>query len=69
MRRRVVESASVRSVGYSTSSRTLEVEFVNGSVYQYFDVPQPTFAGLLAAPSIGNFVNTQIKPYYEFAEV
>jgi hypothetical protein len=69
MRRRVVESASVRSVGYSTSSRTLEVEFVNGSVYQYFDVPQPTYAGLLAAPSIGNFVNTQIKPYYEFAEV
>jgi hypothetical protein len=69
MRRRVVESASVRSVGYSTSSRTLEVEFVNGSVYQYFDVPQPTYAGLLAAPSIGNFVNTQIKPYYEFAEI
>jgi hypothetical protein len=51
------------------SSRTLEVEFVNGSVYQYFDVPQPTYAGLLAASSIGNFVNTQIKPYYEFAEV
>ena len=59
----------MRSVGYSTSSRTLEVEFVSGSVYQYFDVPQPTYAGLLAAPSIGNFVNTQIKPYYEFAEV
>jgi len=69
MRRRVVESASVRSVGYSPSSRTLEVEFVSGSVYQYFDVPQPTYAGLLAASSIGNFVNTQIKPYYEFAEV
>ena len=69
MRRRVVESASVHSVGYSMSSRTLEVEFVNGSVYQYFDVPQPTYAGLLAAPSIGNFVNTRIKPYYEVAEV
>jgi hypothetical protein len=51
------------------SSRTLEIEYVNGSVYQYFDVPQPTYAGLLAAPSIGNFVNTQIKPYYEVAEV
>ncbi|WP_112236690.1 KTSC domain-containing protein [Kribbella monticola] len=69
MRRRPVDSASVRSVGYSMSSRTLEIEFVNGSVYQYFDVPQPTYAGLLAASSIGNFVNTQIKPYYEFAEV
>ena len=64
-----MESTSVRSVGYSMSSRTLEIEYVNGSVYQYFDVPQPTYAGLLAAPSIGNFVNTQIKPYYEVAEV
>jgi hypothetical protein len=69
MKRRPVESASVRAVGYSVSSRTLELEYVNGSIYQYFDVPQPTYAGLLAAPSIGNFVNTQIKPYYEFAEV
>jgi hypothetical protein len=64
-----VESASVRSIGYSTSTQTLEIEFVNGSVYQYFEVPQPTYAGLMAAPSIGNFVNTKIKPYYEFAEV
>jgi hypothetical protein len=69
MRRRFVESMSVRSVGYSMSGRILEIEYVNGNVYQYFDVPQPTYAGLLAAPSIGNFVNTRIKPYYEVAEV
>jgi hypothetical protein len=51
------------------SSGTLEVEYVNGSVYQYYEVPQPTYAGLLAAPSIGNYVNTQIKPYFDVAEV
>ena len=48
MRRRLVESASIRSVGYDVATRTLELEYVNGSVYQYYDVPQPTFAGLLA---------------------
>lgn len=69
MRRRAVTSASIRSVGYDGASRTLELEYVNGSVYRYFDVPQPTYAGLLAAPSIGNYVNTEIKPYFEFAEV
>jgi hypothetical protein len=69
MRRRAVTSASVKSVGYDLSSGTLELEYVNGSTYQYFEVPQPAYAGLLAAPSIGNYVNTQIKPYYEFAEV
>ncbi|MEV8378372.1 KTSC domain-containing protein [Kribbella sp. NPDC056861] len=69
MRRRAVTSASVRSVGYDMASETLEIEYVNGSVYQYYEVPQPTYAGLLAAPSIGNYVNTQIKPYFDVAEV
>ena len=69
MRRRLVESASVRSVGYHVAERTLELEYVNGSVYRYYDVPQPTYAGLLAAPSIGAYVNAEIKPYFEFAEI
>lgn len=64
-----MNSKSVRSVGYDLASRTLELQYVNGSVYQYLDVPQPTYAGLLAAPSIGNYVNTKIKPYYEFREI
>jgi hypothetical protein len=69
MRRRTVTSASVKSVGYDVASGTLELEFVNGSVYQYYEVPQPTYAGLMAASSIGNYVNTEIKPYFDFAEV
>lgn len=69
MRRRPVESSSIRSVGYDVASRTLELEYAGGDVYRYFDVPQPTYAGLLAAPSIGAYVNQEIKPYYEFVEV
>jgi hypothetical protein len=69
MRRRLVNSSSVRSVGYDLASGTLEVEYVSGSVYQYLEVPQPTYAGLMAASSIGNYVNTEIKPYFEVAEV
>ncbi len=67
MRRRPVNSSSVRSVGWQDG--TLELEYVGGSVYRYYDVPQPTYAGLLAAESIGNFVNMEIKPYHEFREI
>lgn len=67
MRRRLVNSSSVRSVGWSDG--TLELEYVNGSTYQYYDVPQPTFAALLAAASIGAYVNTHIKPCYDYREV
>ena len=34
--RRVVSSSSILSVGYDETSRTLEVEFWQGEVYQYF---------------------------------
>jgi len=67
VRRRLVDSSSVRSVGWSDG--TLELEYVNGSIYQYDDVPQTTFAALLAAPSIGAYVNTHIKPYYDYREI
>ncbi len=67
MRRRPVNSSSVRSVGWSDG--TLELEYVNGSTYQYYDVPQPTYAALLASSSIGAYVNTHIKPHYDCREV
>jgi hypothetical protein len=67
VRRRLVNSSSVRSVGWSDGM--LELEYVNGSIYQYDDVPQTTFAALLAAPSIGAYVNTHIKPYYDYREI
>ncbi|WP_327636182.1 KTSC domain-containing protein [Kribbella sp. NBC_00482] len=67
MRRRPVNSSSVRSVGWSDG--TLELEYVSGDIYQYFDVPQPTYAALLAAPSIGAYVNKHIKPYYDVREI
>ncbi|TDD12431.1 KTSC domain-containing protein [Kribbella turkmenica] len=67
MRRRLVNSSSVRSVGWSDG--TLELEYVNGSTYQYYDVAQTTFAALLAASSIGTYVNTHIKPHHDYREV
>ena len=67
MRRRPVNSSSVRSVGWSDG--TLELEYVNGSTYRYYEVPQPTYAALLAAPSIGAYVNTHIKPHFDCEEV
>ena len=60
MRRRPVNSSSVRSVGWSDG--TLELEYVNGYVYQYFDVPQPTW--VLAAP-MRLAVNKQHRPMYQ----
>ena len=43
MERQSVSSSNLRSIGYDHSSSTLEVEFNNGSIYQYFDVPENVY--------------------------
>ena len=66
MERVSVESTTLSVVSYDSGRRRLEVEFVNGSVYQYFDVPAVRRAELLAATSKGLFFNTFIRGWYAY---
>ena len=43
--------------------------YVGGGLYDYLQVPKRKFDELLAAPSKGQFVNWQIKPYYSYEVV
>jgi len=48
---------------------TLEVEYRNGSVYRYLDVPAYVHRELMAARSIGAYVNQNIKGKYPYRRV
>jgi hypothetical protein len=65
MHRIPVASRSVVSVGYDERAFELEIEFHNGRVYRYLEVPIAAYRLLLRAPSIGEYVNTVIKPRFE----
>jgi len=67
MERQHVESSSVRSIGYERG--TLEVEFNNGGIYHYLEVPPQVHAALMSAPSIGTYVNKQIKKFYKYVRI
>jgi hypothetical protein len=67
--REAVTSTSIASVGYDGSSRTLEVEFVNRTVYQYYEVGAEIFRQLMEAPSKGRFLNTCIRDAFRFSRV
>lgn len=69
MERQSVESSNLASVGYSSDSETLEVEFKNGHIYQYFNVPLFMFEQLMQAPSIGQFFNANIRNAYACSKV
>lgn len=69
MERASVSSTSIASIGYDESTGTLEVEFTDGSVYQYFDVPKPTYDELMSASSLGQYLARQIKGHFRYARV
>ncbi len=64
-----VTSSMVRSIGYEEASQTLEVEFNSGLIYQYYNVPRIIHEQLLAAESMGKFINFQIKPHFPCSRV
>lgn len=66
MQRQPVRSSNIRSIGYDETSRTLEIEFTSGDVYQYFDVPQREHQALMQASSHGSYLNKNIKDKYRF---
>ena len=69
MERKRVVSSNVASIGYDQDTATLEVEFNNGAVYQYFDVPEHIFNELESAESIGGYLARAIKGHYRFSRV
>jgi KTSC domain len=69
MNRTPVSSSSIASVGYDSDSSTLEIEFNNGSIYQYFDVSENVFNELLGSASVGGYLASNVKGVYRFSRV
>ena len=69
MQRVPVESRALKSIGYDSDARTLELEFSSGSLYQYFEVPEFTYRALMHAKSKGHFFQTSIDGKFKFEEV
>lgn len=64
-----VKSGNVRSVGYDPGSKTLEVEYRNGGVYQYVNVPAETHKALMEADSIGGHLSVYVKGQYDHVKL
>ena len=69
MLKQSVASTNLMSVGYDERTQTLEVEFLNGRVYQYYGVPDNMHDQLMRASSKGRFFNTYIRNSYPFSRV
>jgi len=69
MMRVPVRSSNIKSIGYDEETKVLEVEFHDGSVYQYYSVPASVHQGLMAAASHGNYFHNHIRDEYRCRQV
>ena len=69
MNRTAVSSSNLASVGYDPGNLILEIEFHKGAIYQYFDVPDNIYQGLMQADSKGTYFNSHIRNDYRYAKL
>ena len=69
MEREQVSSSNLKSIGYDINTSILEVEFKNGRVYQYFNVPINVYNALINASSVGKYLNSNIVGVYKYTEL
>jgi len=56
-----VSSSNVQAIGYNEASQVLYVRFSSNTLYSYQGVPIAEFYGLQNAPSVGGYLNANIK--------
>jgi hypothetical protein len=55
-----ITSSMIRSAGFDAAAGILEIAYLNGTVYRYFDVPKKIFRELLQAVSAGTYLSTNV---------
>lgn len=65
MERLPSESSNIRSVGYDEGEKRLEVEFQDGAVYSYADVPREVYEGFKESGFRGGHFHRKVRGLFE----
>lgn len=64
-----VDSSMLDNISYDEATHQLAVTFKGGSLYHYYDVEQPIYAGLEQAASKGRFFLRHVRPWYKYRKI
>ncbi len=62
--RQAVASKAIASIGYSKRLHILEIEFLNGAIYRYFEVAPSVYRDLISTDSKARYYDANIKGNY-----
>lgn len=60
-----LDSSAMKGVMYNAESKVLSIQFPSGDVYDYANVDQKVYDGLMASNSKGKFYVDEIKDKFE----
>lgn len=69
MNRKFVKSSNIKSIGYNNDTKTLEIEFKSGDIYQFFNVPLIEYQTLLSASSHGSYFYHNIRNKFKWSKI
>jgi hypothetical protein len=67
--RQLVNSANLHSVDYNPKHQVLDIQFKQGGVYRYYNVPVNVYEDLMRAYSKGAYLATHVKNVYRYTKV
>ena len=67
--RHPVVSSQIKSVGYHYAMNMMVIEFMDGSVYEYEDVPYDIYETLVAYKSPGTYFHKRIRDQFNTIKV
>jgi len=63
------ESECLDAFSYSAKLKKLMITFVDGSVYEFQDVPREIVAALVISASVGRYFNNEIRDQYAYTKI
>lgn len=64
-----LRSQAIRRISWDPPTQTLFVQFVNGDVYAYLDVPPRVYGAFVAAESYGRFFAAEVRDRYRYRRI
>jgi hypothetical protein len=59
----------ILSIGYDEKTKTLEIEFNTGHIYEYYDFPKKEYEELMDSTSLGRYFLENIKEIYRYSQI
>lgn len=63
------KSSNLKAWGYDSKTKVMRVQFKNGGMYDYADVPQEKVDEFKESDSMGSYLNVAIKSEHDFTKV